>query len=106
MMLYNQIWYILKEVNHSYLAVEMCCQRSQCKTKPLFLDQQRYLLSRNSISPQEGEMLYDPCKQAPEGACEREEERNRAVLVKEGMTVILRCNQEQCGKRTLASCIY
>lgn len=54
----------------------------------LFLDQQIYLLSRNSISPWEGEVLYDPCKQAPEGACEREEERNRAVLVKKGMTEI------------------
>lgn len=87
MMLYNQFWYILKEVSHSYVVVEMCCQRSQCKTKPLFLDQQRHLLSRNSISPQEGEMLYDPCKQAPKGACESEE-RSRAVLVKEGMTEI------------------
>lgn len=53
----------------------------------MFLDQQIYLLSRNSISPWEGEVLYDPCKQGPEGACE-EEERNRAVLIKERMTEI------------------
>lgn len=56
-------------------------------TKPLFPEQQRSLLSRNSISSQEGEMLYDPCKQAPEGPHEREE-GNRAFLVKEGMTEI------------------
>lgn len=32
-------------------------------------------------------MLHDPCKQSPEGAHEREE-RNRSVLVKEGMIEI------------------
>lgn len=51
-------------------------------------------------------MLQDPCKQAPEGACEREEERNRAALVKEGMTEIFEMESGAMWKKTLASCIY
>lgn len=50
-------------------------------------------------------MLYGPCKQASEGACEREE-RNRTVLVKAGMTEIFEMASGAMWKRTLASCIY
>lgn len=44
-------------------------------------------------------MLYDPCKQALEGACEREEEINRAALVKEEMTEIFEMESEAMWKK-------
>jgi len=46
-------------------------------------------------------VLDDLCKQAPEGACERqEEEKNRDVLVKGGKTETCETEQGEMWKKT------